>query len=37
MTLASLIFVSGILHFGTLIASAAVPQVLDWKGELGKL
>ena len=25
------------LHFGTLIASATVPQVLDWKGELRKL
>jgi hypothetical protein len=37
MGLTSLIFVSGILHFGTLIASAAVPQVLDWKGELRKL
>jgi hypothetical protein len=37
MTLQSLIFVSGVLHFGTLLASAAVPQVLDWKGELRKL
>jgi hypothetical protein len=37
MNLPSLIFVSGILHFGTLLASAAVPQVLDWKGELRKL
>jgi hypothetical protein len=37
MTLQSLIFVSGILHFGTLLASAAVPQVLDWKAELCKL
>ena len=37
MDLTSLIFVSGILHFGTLLASAAVPQVLDWKGELQKL
>jgi hypothetical protein len=37
MNLQSLIFVSGVLHFGTLIASAAVPQVLDWKGELRKL
>lgn len=33
----TLIFISGILHFGTLFASALVPQVLDWKGELGKL
>lgn len=37
MSLQSLIFVSGILHFGTLIASATVPQVLDWKAELRKL
>lgn len=37
MSLPSLILVSGILHFGTLLASAAVPQVLDWKGELRKL
>lgn len=37
MNLSSLIFGSGILHFGTLLASAAVPQVLDWKGELRKL
>ncbi len=37
MSLQSLIFVSGILHFGTLIASATVPQILDWKAELRKL
>lgn len=37
MNLQPFLFISGILHFGTLIASAAVPQVLDWKGELGKL
>lgn len=37
MNLPELIFISGILHFGTLLASAAVPQVLDWKGELRKL
>ena len=37
MNLQALIFVSGILHFGTLLASAAVPQVLDWKAELRKL
>ena len=37
MNLQSLIFISGVLHFGTLIASAAVPQVLDWKAELRKL
>jgi hypothetical protein len=37
MKLPTLIFISGILHFGTLLASATVPQVLDWKGELRKL
>ena len=37
MNLESLIFVGGILHFGILIASALVPQVLDWKTSLGKL
>jgi hypothetical protein len=37
MNLERLIFFSGVLHFGTLLASAAVPQVLDWKGELRKL
>lgn len=37
MNLAQLIFVGGILHFGILIASALVPQVLDWKASLGKL
>ncbi|MBI3463469.1 MAG: hypothetical protein HY000_10490 [Planctomycetes bacterium] len=36
-TLAWLILVGGILHFGILIASAAVPQVLDWRQSLGKL
>lgn len=37
MILPTLIFGSGILHIGTFLASAAVPQVLDWKGELRKL
>jgi hypothetical protein len=37
MNLQPFIFASGVLHFGTLLASAAVPQVLDWKGELRKL
>ncbi len=37
MNLATLIFFSGILHFGTLLASAAVPQVLQWKRELETL
>jgi hypothetical protein len=32
-----LIFIAGILHFGILIASAAVPQVLDWKNALVQL
>ena len=29
-----LIFIAGLLHFGVLIASALVPQVLDWKKDL---
>jgi hypothetical protein len=37
MSLQSLIVVSGVLHFGTLLASAAVPSVLDWRRELSKL
>ena len=37
MTLATLIRVGGLLHFGILIASALVPQVLDWRAELRKL
>jgi len=37
MTFEPLIFGGGILHFGILIASAAVPQVLDWKDSLSKL
>ncbi len=37
MNLAWLIFIGGLLHFGILIASASVPQVLDWKATLGKL
>lgn len=37
MNLELLIFVGGILHFGILIASAMVPQVLDWKASLAKL
>ena len=36
-TLTTLIRVGGLLHFGILIASALVPQVLDWKSELKKL
>ena len=29
-----LIFTAGLLHFGVLIASALIPQVLDWKRDL---
>ncbi len=32
-----LVWVGGLLHFGVLIASALVPQVLDWKRELARL
>jgi hypothetical protein len=37
MSLATLIELGGVLHFGTLIASFCVPQVLDWQAELNKL
>lgn len=37
MNLAQLILIGGILHFGILLASALVPQVLDWKAALAKL
>jgi hypothetical protein len=37
MNLNDLLFVGGILHFGILIASACVPQVLDWRQSLAKL
>lgn len=36
-TLELLIFIAGVLHFGILIASALVPQVLDWKAELQRV
>jgi hypothetical protein len=36
-TLAWLIFVAGMLHFGILIASVLVPRVLDWKQSLENL
>ncbi len=36
-TLELLIFIAGLLHFGVLIASALVPQVLDWKAELARV
>ena len=29
-----LIFAAGVLHFGVLVASALVPQVLDWRRDL---
>ncbi len=35
--LKNLLLLAGLLHFGILIASALVPQVLDWRGELRKL
>src|SRR5258708_19088845 len=35
--LKTLLLLGGILHFGVLIASALVPQVLDWRRELRKL
>ena len=31
------LMIAGFLHFGILIASALVPQVLDWRAELRKL
>ena len=37
MNLPLLILIGGVLHFGVLIASACVPQVLDWKQSLAKL
>jgi hypothetical protein len=37
MNLPLLILIGGILHFGILLASGAVPQVLDWRRELCKL
>ena len=36
-TLAILILIGGFLHFGVLIASALVPQVLDWRDELARV
>jgi hypothetical protein len=37
MNLAQLILIGGVLHFGILLASACVPQVLDWRQSLAKL
>ena len=31
------IFLAGALHFGVLIASALVPQVLDWRADLARV
>ena len=36
-TLSNLLLLGGACHFGILIASALVPRVLDWKGELQRL
>jgi hypothetical protein len=36
-TLSNLLLLGGVCHFGILIASALVPNVLDWKGELQRL
>ena len=36
-TLKVLIVIGGALHFGILLASAAVPRVLDWRASLGRL
>lgn len=36
-SLATLIFVGGLLHFSVLIASSLVPFRLDWKNELASL
>jgi len=33
----NLLLIAGLMHFGILIASALVPKVLDWRGELRKL
>jgi hypothetical protein len=37
VTLSTLLRLGGVMHFGILIASALVPQVLDWRSELRKL
>ena len=36
-TLSNLLLLGGVCHFGILVASALVPRVLDWKGELRRL
>ena len=37
MKLETLMLFGGVCHFGILFASALVPRVLDWRGELQKL
>lgn len=37
MSLSQLILLSGVLHIGTLLASATVPRVLAWQSELASL
>lgn len=37
MTLSTFILLAGLCHFGILFASALVPRVLDWRGELDRL
>ena len=37
ITLTTLLLLGGVCHFGILFASALVPRVLDWKGELRRL
>ena len=36
-SLPALLALAGVCHLGILVASALVPRVLDWKGELTKL
>ena len=36
-SLETLLRVGGLLHFGILLASAMVPQVLDWRAELSRV
>lgn len=31
------VFFAGLLHFGVLVASALVPRVLDWRGDLARV
>lgn len=37
LSLAVLLKIGGVLHFGILLASALVPRVLDWRSELQQL